>query len=297
MKPMILYQITAKYSFFLDFNNIMVTTGYKCTSFECYSKGTEIINLQRTDNTCSKLRGYQIPVTSASGGLLNGKPVICGGQSAYKDTLNACYILENVHVVGLLSTWLERKWLSFVSMEKPRSGHSSVVINDKDGERLWIIGGLSDRAGHVTKKGITEYVFPNKTVSFGPILKKDALDMTWTNCMLALDNGSVIILGHGFPVIFNPEDKSFKKLSKKLDDPREKSACAMFNSEKHEKRPVIAVIGGLGGVEVTTPSNVSSSRVDFKTYFLDYTITHEWETGKGGKNSENTFIIIGTQKK
>ena len=149
----------------------------------------------------------------------------------------------------------------------------------KDGERLWIIGGLSDRAGHVTKKGITEYVFPNKTVSFGPTLKKDTLDMTWTNCMLALDNGSVIILGHGFPVIFNPENNSFKKLSKKLDDPREKSACAMFNSEKHGKRPVIAVIGGLGGVETTASNESSSTRVDFKTYFLDYTTTHEWETG------------------
>ena len=86
--------------FFLDFNNIIIATGYGCISHStsnftsCFSKRTEVIDLQITNNRCSKLESYPTPVTLASGGLLNGKPVICGGQSRNKQTFSDCYILE-----------------------------------------------------------------------------------------------------------------------------------------------------------------------------------------------------------
>ena len=81
---------------FLDFNNIMIATGYGCAMNDslCFSKRTEVIDLQITNNRCSKLESYPTSVTLASGGLLNGKPVICGGQSRNKHTFSDCYILE-----------------------------------------------------------------------------------------------------------------------------------------------------------------------------------------------------------
>ena len=74
----------------------MIATGYGCISPNslCFSKRTEVIDLQITNNRCSKLESYPTPVTLASGGLLNGKPVICGGQSRSKQTFSHCYILE-----------------------------------------------------------------------------------------------------------------------------------------------------------------------------------------------------------
>ena len=217
---------------------------------------TEFINLKDENKECGPLKrgplDYPIPVEHASGGLLDQKPMICGGYEfvCTKKLTTECYMLDM------------KEWTKFADLKKPRSGHSTVVIsNDDAGERLWIVG------GHDSNKLVTEYVYSDKTVKYGPDLPKEFFDMKWPYCMVQIENGSVIMIGHGHPVIFSGSE--FVQLANELEYPREKSACAMFFSNKHG-RNVIAVVGGI-------PSQTEEGDPGPRTGILDYSKTQAWD--------------------
>ena len=81
----------------------------------------ETIDLSTSTSTCLDWIDYPIGVYEATGGLLGGIPVICGGQSG-ANVENMCYAIG----VGAMST--------------KRMRAASVALN---GERLWISGGFT----------------------------------------------------------------------------------------------------------------------------------------------------------
>ena len=95
------------------------------------------------------------------------------------------------------------------------------------------------------------------------------------HCMVNLHNGSVLILGAGAQTS-NADRKEVWMLDKEtgtlttLSDtilPRHHPGCTLFNSPKHDYRPVVYVGGGC------TLSGATSE-------VLDYTVTDTWEQSK-----------------
>ena len=64
-----------------------------------------------------------MPIRTALGGLLNNKPIICGGFSVVFGKQNQCYFVGSNEVVNELI--------------QPRSLGSGVILND---DILWVTG-------------------------------------------------------------------------------------------------------------------------------------------------------------
>merc|ERR1719352_1750626 len=94
----------------------------------------EVIDIEDENMVCDDLP--QFPIKSmfgGMGGLLDGKPVICGGAnpSNYDDVFDECYSYDK-----------SRLWKSFAQLNEPRSGGLSHIVDGK----LWIVGGVSKSA-------------------------------------------------------------------------------------------------------------------------------------------------------
>ena len=88
----------------------MVITGYP------YENGihSEVIDLIDGDSICEDLANAPYQMNVGTGGLVNSKPLVCGGS--YSGHLNKCFILgEN----------------KTINMAHERNHPSSVVINNK----------------------------------------------------------------------------------------------------------------------------------------------------------------------
>ena len=107
---------------FISANKILVTTGVSDDSEE-----TEVWNLD-TESVCGNdLPDYPMKMSYATGGLIGGKPVVCGGLDDDFERSEQCYVLEN------------NKWTFLAEMISKRSSSSSVVT--PDGNSLFITGG------------------------------------------------------------------------------------------------------------------------------------------------------------
>ena len=103
-------------------NKILVTTGVSDDSEE-----TEVWDLD-TESVCENdLPDYPMKMSYATGGLIGGKPVVCGGLDDDFERSEQCYVLEN------------NKWTFLAEMISQRSSSSSVVT--PDGNSLFITGG------------------------------------------------------------------------------------------------------------------------------------------------------------
>ena len=103
-------------------NKILVTTGVSDDSEE-----TEVWNLD-TESVCENdLPDFPMKMSYATGGLIGGKPVVCGGLDDDFARSEQCYVLEN------------NKWTFLAEMISKRSSSSSVVT--PDGNSLFITGG------------------------------------------------------------------------------------------------------------------------------------------------------------
>ena len=107
---------------FISANKILVTTGVSDDSEE-----TEVWNLD-TESVCENdLPDYPMKLSYATGGLIGGKPVVCGGLDDDFERSEQCYVLEN------------NRWTFLAEMIYKRSSSSSVVT--PDGNSLFITGG------------------------------------------------------------------------------------------------------------------------------------------------------------
>jgi len=191
---------------------------------------SQVVDLQSTKK-CSNLPSYPVLLSGATGGLINGSPLICGGYGRPRgeshlsdDDQPSCYMYDKTS-----QTW---NWHS--NTETKRYASASALVKGT----LWVTGGSPDVAS-------TEFIHGNGTITTGPSLPTARS----SHCMITLHDKRVMILG-GFSnsnlksvVIFNPADESFTN-GPTLLYKRYHAACTLFLSALHDNRPVVLVAGG-----------------------------------------------------
>ena len=104
----------------------MITTGYP------YDNGvfSEVIDVNNSNVTCeTSLPDFPLEIAYATGGLLMGRPLICGGESNY----SRCYFLDN---------------LDFIDLSQPRIGSDGIVLNET---MFFVIGGARNFTDNSTE--------------------------------------------------------------------------------------------------------------------------------------------------
>ena len=96
---------------------ILYVTGYPPTS----GKLAEIVDMENSSVTCNNLQDFPVERLATMGGLLDGKPLICGGFHPYSAD---CYQYDQT-------------WNPTTQMNKERGAAGYVTMNDGS---LWITG-------------------------------------------------------------------------------------------------------------------------------------------------------------
>ena len=102
-------------------DKLLVTTGsYK----DSYENGfySEVIDIDNENMRCNQLPNSAYPVQGAAGGLVGGKPMICGGfyETPLTGGSNKCFILGETHPIIMES---ERSYPSSISISRDQVSH------------------------------------------------------------------------------------------------------------------------------------------------------------------------------
>jgi len=191
---------------------------------------TQIVNLKNETSTCNNFRDYPEEMTVATGAVVSGHPIICGGYSGYG--LNECYLYSKSN-----NTW---KFLTDMSTKRYRS--ASVPVNGK----LLVLGGKAKKInGYTHTLATSEYVSLDGDGSQpGPDLPRPLS----AQCAAKLTNGQVMLLGGDQDrkgvIIFNPDTEKFDQSLPPLIYDRTLFGCAAFKSPLHDNREVVLAVGG-----------------------------------------------------
>ena len=202
-------------------------------------RNTQIIDLTEQARSCPNLAKYPItPVSSATGAIVSGLPMICGGWSGLPDLVaySECYHYNKD----------SNNWIFLTNMTEKRMYSASVVINGS----LFVMGGFRGHsAGELSS---TEYVSPDGFASrSGPELPSPRFG----HCAVKLSTGQVMLLG-GDPyhpwnlydsksvITFDYRTEIFNTSLPPLKFDRDSFGCAVFNSAMHENREVVLAAGG-----------------------------------------------------
>jgi len=183
----------------------------------------------------------------ATGGVVNGSPIICGGWRSNGEKTDSCHRFDKN----------ANSWKFHSTMKSKRNRHASTVVNNA----LFITGGNTGRNILAT----TEYIYANGTVQSGPNLP----EARHGHCSVTLHDGKVMILGAFNPsslrrnvIIMDPADNSFATRPS-MSYKRVNAACTLFYSPLHNGRPVVLAAGG---------RNQATAEV------YDYTYANQWQT-------------------
>ena len=138
---------------------------------------SEVIDIRENSSYCRSLPDYPLQAQYASGGILNGQPLICGGMVGLEENNNAineCYVYNATSLT----------WSLFANMNQKRYGASGVTLDNK---RFLIIGGASQ----TNVNSSSEYILSDGSVEVGPITPH--IGLQW-HCLVRLDGGKVIII-------------------------------------------------------------------------------------------------------
>ena len=138
---------------------------------------SEVVDIRENSSYCRSLPDYPLQAQYASGGILNGQPLICGGIVGLGDSNNAtdeCYVYNATSLT----------WSLFANMNQKRYGASGIALDNK---RFLIMGGSSQTNANST----SEYILSDDSVEAEPITPHIGLE--W-HCLVRLDNGKVIII-------------------------------------------------------------------------------------------------------
>ena len=191
----------------------------------------QIVDFSWQTITCPNLPEYPIAMSSATGAIVSGRPLICGGYSGSYTYHSECYQHSKT----------TNTWTSLTPMTTKRSASASVSLNGK----LWVVGGwdgiLSNRLSS------SEFVSSDGQPSQpGPELPSPRFG----HCAVKLSTGQVMLLG-GDPesksaVRFDPNTKTFNTSLPSLKFDRVYFGCAVFKSAMHDNREVVLAAGGHG---------------------------------------------------
>ena len=180
--------------------------------------------LSSLTRSCSNLQNYLIAMYKATGAIVSGHPIICGGWSgSYR---SECYHHNKA----------SNSWTFLTNMTTKRYHSASVPVNGK----LLVLGGWDGE-----RLATTEYISPDGDASQpGPDLPGPRSD----HCAVKLANGHVMLLG-GSPdeksvIILHPDTETFDQSLPPLKFNRYDAGCATFNSPMHDNREVVLAVGG-----------------------------------------------------
>ena len=138
---------------------------------------SEVVDIRENSSYCRSLPDYPLQAQHASGGILNGQPLICGGIVALEESNNAtneCYVY-NANSLD---------WVLFANMTHKRYGACGITLDDK---RFLIMGGSGQTDSNIT----SEYIMSDGSVIAGPNIPDMGLE--W-HCIVRLEGGKVIII-------------------------------------------------------------------------------------------------------
>jgi len=207
-----------------QYRTAMVVTGYDGGDHDT----TQLIDLTSSTKSCQNWNNYPIALSFATGGMVSGSPLVCGGFSSSRH--EQCYTMDIK----------KKSWKFLTNMTTKRSSSASAVVNNA----LLIAGGKDDNGDRLQS---SEYIHADGQVSAGPDLPSPRSG----HCMVALPSGKVIIMG-GWPeenfrsvLSMDNEANSFNTSLPPLIHDRV-AGCAVFKSPAHNLRPVVLAVGGTG---------------------------------------------------
>merc|ERR1719505_4465 len=222
---------------------------------------------------CKSFPSFPMPLFAATGGIVKGAPIVCGGVLVPKEEFsNQCFIHDFSR-----NEW---RFLSNMSGRRGRAFTSSVVPDDA----LWITG----------QRKTTEFIYPSGKVVQGPNLPSEVSG----HCMVKLHDGKIMILGgdkyHDDDtqvLIYDPKSNYSLSKGPPLLYATFTAACTVFNSPMHNGRPVILVTGGFN-----TSSQPGSFNPIITSQILDYTHRDSWEIAPSLPKitSKDVFYTGGT---
>ena len=151
-------------------DHLLFVTGDK------HERESEVVDIRENSSYCRSLPDYPLQAQYASGGILNGQPLICGGivgSEESNNAINECYVYNATRLT----------WALFANMTHKRYGASGITL---DNNRFLIMGGSNTNS-------TSEYILSDGSVEPGPITPKNGLE--W-HCLVTLDDGKVIIINH-----------------------------------------------------------------------------------------------------
>ena len=131
---------------FIGGTKVLITTGEPYTD----GRNTEIIDLEDSSFSCTKVKQFPVKLYGASGGLMNGqKPFICGG-GAYINYV--WFPSKDCYKITETGSWAKDQTAS-LDTARGYAGIGSVVINNQ----LILTGGFDDEG----LSSLIELVSPN----------------------------------------------------------------------------------------------------------------------------------------
>jgi len=184
----------------------------------------EIINHDNSTTKCQNDYTYPISVLGASGAVVDGTIVVCGGG---RSITRQCYSFGH-----------EKEWKNITDMTTARAFAASVQLNNA----LWVGGGYDER--NYLKS--TEVVYLDERRSS---TKPQLPEVRWGSCA-AEYNGNIFFTGgyagnyaHDNNWIINTNDDFKLTNGPNMLNTRVGHSCGIFHSNAHSGRAVIVTAG------------------------------------------------------
>jgi hypothetical protein len=219
------YESQSNYSQYIFSGSVILVVGGQDDNYNQNQNDSQLSSLTRS---CSNLQNYPIAIRGATGAIVSGHPIICGGESKGSRAHSECYRHSKA----------TNSWTFLTNMATKRSSSASVPVNGK----LLVLGGEDDGYNRLAT---SEYVFSDGDASQpGPDLPGPRSD----HCAVKLSNGQVMLLG-GVPggksvIILHPDTETFDQSLPPLIFNRDGASCAAFKSPLHDNREVVLAVGG-----------------------------------------------------
>ena len=228
--------------YFLAGQKILIVNGKSWDN----GRRTEIIDLEDSTYTCSKVNQFPDRLCSSTGGLVGSTPFVCGGQGYSSGYTKACYTLQDN------GAWIQDPAAS-LNTARNQAAFGSVVINGK----LVIAGGYNGR----NYMSSIELVSPKSRSTTLPI----SLPRLDRSCIVSWDADTFMVIGGYNYSAYNSEtyfitpNNNTVRNGPKLLKARNWVACQnmVVNGEEF-----IIVVGGHGSS--TTRTIEVLSKANFK---------------------------------
>ena len=166
-------------SYVENFDPVLMQARDPEINFEPYENDhntTELVELTNTNQSCQNWNDYPFALAVASGAMVSGSPIICGGWSGLRGSgiRKQCYSMDIK----------KKSWEFLTNMTTKRAESASVAINAS----LFVTGGHYGPSGPLSS---TEYIHKNGSASAGPNLPSPRAG----HCMVNLPSSNIMIIG------------------------------------------------------------------------------------------------------